>query len=351
MAELEDAPQPPQEGTKPEVKAEDLALWKDTIHKEARSLLERFLPEALPQEPTVMLPDTQTENHSAGGQYIGKFDGKHYVRMSNTAIEVGKSAILSAEFFAESQRELEEFLRDLSEITGAPQESLEQQHTTKEKAPLFSQEDLDWREGLKSGQDDYSTSIWSDIETAVHEMVHQKQAELNPQAFNQLDFDPTGLDSDTLDTKLKQLNPENDSLNEGLDYTIQEGGATVASYYVMAQLENELRGSNRISAAERVKKARKVGMRAAMHPAKNLVGGKETNWKMHYEGFLIPYTQHYVDGIKVVGKLKRALGTGGAIGFLQSVDLNACQGILRGSPEYQQFLQDPTTLPRIKTMT
>src|SRR3989344_5735178 len=51
-------------------------LWTTTIKSEAQLLLGKYLPNALPHEPTELMIDMQPFS-------IGKFKGKHYIALPN----------------------------------------------------------------------------------------------------------------------------------------------------------------------------------------------------------------------------------------------------------------------------
>lgn len=54
-------------------------LYGDILHKEASSLLAKYLPVALPQEPTEILFDLSPV-------YLGKFIGKYYITVEDVSV-------------------------------------------------------------------------------------------------------------------------------------------------------------------------------------------------------------------------------------------------------------------------
>lgn len=348
-----EAPQALQERTKPEAKTEDLSLWQETIQREARSLLEKYLPDALPQEPTKIV--IENRDYRPGGQYLGSFNNKHYLTVGNSALDIERARKIIETPDEELDKllmETEELIKEIDPgISDSAQEPEKEKPEAKSMlAPGSTEADLEWIDGLKKGPDNYSFYTWVDIQTAVHEMIHQRQAELNPTIFPTLNFDPQKVDAQTLSELINTLYKQSGISNTSLNNTVEEGMATVGSYYVMAELEKGLTAAGKIETANRVRKVRKSQIHHVMHPMKNLVGGPETNWKMHYEGILIPYDQHYIDGVRMMRNLYKRLGFEGTIKFLQSVDLAACQGIVRDTPEFQKFMDDPTALPRINSI-
>jgi len=338
MPEQGEAPQQfSPEGQKSEPRPEDIATWKETIQNQAKSLLGKYLPSALPQEPTVLI-DKSGDYHE--GQYIGKFNGKHYLNVSHSASRAIKAKETTEELDAD-----DEFLKEIDEFLAKTYPK-----ATNELSPNLTEVDLEWAK-LKNGPGHYSFYTWSDIETTVHEMIHQRQAELNPNAFSLLNFNPEETEVQNSSGSIEDHDKQPKIPNTGLNWAIAEGAATVGSYYVMAELEKELAFSGQKEIADRIRRARRSHMHTAMHPMKDILLGPETDWKIKYKGTLIPYDQNYIDGVHMIKTLYKKLGLEETIKFLQGVDLAACQNITRGTSQFQEFIDNPTTLPSLNTAT
>ncbi len=358
MAEqIETPPQLPKEEPESEVKPEEIALWKDTIQREARSLLGKYLPDALPQEPTEVMVDIQPFS-------IGKFRDRHYVAIANTTQEMERVEQVSKHIakMETERKDDEEWLREYCEFLLHLGEKSNAGETLTEEDQLFipkpkpqapepkpKDEEMNWVERLEKGQDFYSTHTWRDIHTLTHEMIHQRQAELNPEAFPPLsspeldDIDPNSMDQEELRQLLieahKKQNRERKGNVDNIFYPVIEGMAVIGSYYAMAGLENDLRTSGNTKTADTVRQARREAIYQELEASRQARRGEEIS----------PYDMYYVDGVNLMRKLYKKLGIKEAIKFTQSIDLAACRGIERGTPEFKKAMEDPATLPQLNS--
>lgn len=180
------------------------------------------------------------------------------------------------------------------------------------------------------------------IYSLVHEMIHQRQAELNPDAFPQL----SSPELDTLDPAITPRDNLRRSLTEahkswvrttGKDSLFEpviEGMGVVGSFYVLGRLANDLMKSGQTDVAVRIRQAR--------------------NERVHFElvqterrrerGDIINYNLHYVEGSRIIRKLYKQFGEQ-TPNLLTSVDLSACRKIAKGSLQYQQIMDNPASLP------
>lgn len=344
--------QPIPEARTPETK--DL-LWSNTIKAEARSILGKYLPDALPQELTeVMVWNIQPFT-------IGKFRGKHYIALENTTSEmewiekakrdldrVGEMIKGPSD---EEQREFQEFLLNLQTKVQAGEQLTEedQELTPKSKPPALEpepEENIDWADRLEQGSDHWSSHTWRDIHSLTHEMIHQRQEELNPEAFPELsspeldNINPDTMDSRELRSLLteahrKQTRRREEIGGDSIFYPVIEGMAVVGSYYAMAGLESDLRVSGNIKTADTVRKSRQQAIYHDLEARRQLRRGEDIR----------DYQIYYVNGVNMMRKLYKKFGIEGTIDLLKRVDLAACQKITKGSPEYQAMMEDPTKLP------
>lgn len=334
-------------------------LYGELLYKEASSLLARYLPEALPQEPTEILSGLTPF-------YMGKFKGKHYIQREPITIT------------HDSEKQ---YLEDLKRYFDAFKERLEAHHEEEmawielvgnkftsgewteqtdfdalekeffahrqEEPALPDSPNLDIGtvedpERLMKGYEHYSVDTWAEIHGLVHELAHQRQAELNPEALPQLSspeldvLDPDKTPRDELKRLLTEASKGYGRTvnSDSLFLPVIEGEAVVGSYYVMGRLEEDLIKSGKGDIAAKLREARKKKIRS------ELVRTERERRK----GTAIPYNLHYVEGSRMLRKLYKQLGNDTPVA-LTSVDLNACRGIIKGSQQYQQIIENPSLLP------
>lgn len=209
----------------------------------------------------------------------------------------------------------------------------------------------DWEEPEKllKGPDQYSFYTWREIYALMHELTHQKQAELNPRAFPELSLsdldgvDPDGISRAELKGLLREAHKVRNRImdNNSLFYPVVEGMAVVGSFYVMGRFIADLTKSGQIETAERVRQVRSKTIRMDLIDTK----------RRERTGKLDPYDLHYVEGIGMMRKLYKEFGIENTPRLLASVDLNACRGITKGSPGYQQIMDNPALLPGLQMVT
>lgn len=316
------------------VGSEKEQLYGDVIHKEARFLLIRYLPEVLPQEPTEIFLNVFP-------QYIGKFKGKHFVAAERVVYSHAQQKQFD-EMMKRHKDSWEEFLKELDEQFSSSKEEPEPE-------PKPEPEDWEEPERLLEGRDQYSVDTWRVIYSLVHELIHQRQAELNPQAFPQLqssDLDNVDLDN----TSEKELNPllieahkshSRTMDNNSLFYPIAEGMAVMGSFYVMGKLLADLKESGQADTAEKVRQVRNKTIRLELSGTKREEGAGEVD----------SYNLHYIEGVGIIRKLYRQFGIENIPGLLKSVDLIACRGIVKDTPQYQQMMKNPALLPGLQTVS
>lgn len=340
-------------------------LWVNTIKTEARSLLEKYLPEALPQEPTEVVINNMQPF------YIGKFKGKHYIALENKThmLEELDKIGRSIEDFKrrmdansarrdEEEAEITRYLESLNKRAGAGEIIGEEEwenvpETKSQPEPATEpQEQADWAERLEKGPDCYSRYTWKDVHALIHEMIHQRQAELNPEALPELtspdidNIDPETIDRNELTKLLTVAHVKRAQEREAIGgkdsifYPVIEGMAVIGSYYVMNQLENELATSGNTQTAETVRRAKQEAIYHDLVARRQIRRGEEN---------IDPYTLHYVNGVNMMRKLYKKFGVEQTTQLLKSVDLVACGKIVKNSPEYKAMMEDPTTLPGINT--
>lgn len=144
-------------------------LYTEIIYKEARSLLAKYLPEALPQEPTEILEGLTPF-------YMGKFKGKHYIQKERPflshaqvtrQIEEMKRVQESIQQHHEEEmawiRLMAERLESGEWTTDTNFDELEKEFfKPKELEPLPKLPPEDWEkpERLLKGYDQYSLDTW-----------------------------------------------------------------------------------------------------------------------------------------------------------------------------------------------
>lgn len=336
-------------------------LYGELLLNEARLLLGKYLPIALPQEPTEVLSGFPPF-------YMGKFKGKHYIQREPVALmnaqfdgilekqrqsieattqafeQAMKQQLAWVELLAEKfesgewteDTNLDELEREFFTLTQPPPQP---------PKPEFRLEREENPENLSKGYSQYSLENWIEVYSLVHELIHQRQAELNPKAFPKL-----------ASPELDNLNPENTprkdlrnlltqahksrvktEVNNSLYYPVIEGMAVVGSFYIMGRLANDLSKSEQKDVAAKIEQAR----------AQNIFQEVIQENRNRRKGQTIPYYLNYVEGFSIVRKLYRQYREQ-TPNLLATVDLGACKEIIKCSPAYQQIIKNPTLLPGIQ---
>lgn len=316
------------------------SLYSEILHTEARSLLAKYLPEALPQEPTEILSDIIP-------QYLGKFKGKHYITAETVFISHAQQKRMD-EIFRRQQEgmkrfeeETKEWLRLLEENAskGIYDEDLESKvFSSEEPEPETQLQKEDWEEPEKllKGRGQYSVDTWRGIYVLVHELIHQKQAELNPEAFPQLSspelnsIDPDNTPTGELKRELTKAHKVHSRTmdDNSLFYPVIEGMGVVGSFYVMGRLLVDLKQEGQSDIAEKVKQVRDKTIQIELG---------ETQGRAEYD-------LNYIEGVRMMRKIYKHFGIENTPKLLTQIDLQACHGITKGSPQYQQITENPALL-------
>lgn len=319
-----------------------LNLYGEILRKEATSLLAQYLPEALPQEPTEVLFDIAPA-------YLGKFKGKHYIMAekmvvgsSNQQKQMEELTKRQQELMRRFEEEMEEFLRLLKENAekGIDDEDLANKvFSSSGTEPIPQPEKEDWEEPERlEGPSQYSLDTWRGIYTLVHELIHQKQAELNPEAFPVLaspeldNTDPSSISRNELKRLLISAHKvQSRSVdNNSLFYPVIEGIAVLGSFYVMSKFLADLKNKDQDELMKKVNEVRNEGIRLEL--AKKQEG----------------YDSNYLEGSRLIRKIYKQFGIENTPRLLSQVNLQACQVISKDTPQYQQVLENPALLPGLQ---
>lgn len=328
-------------------------FYKGILYREATSLLVKYLPDALPHQPTDI-------GFSVFPGSIGYFKGKHYIDTSPLAFwpmifgrvereEREKSKEISRESEREQWEHRENFIAEQMKELGLPFEP--EVYVPKPNRPeteIEPDEQDKWHELSSSleSRKTYTPVIWRDIGILIHELIHQKQAELNP-AINPdfalfpelVDLDPDSMNRGDLGFLLRTSIPgkKDGSFQKAVNSIskpVSEGIAVMGSLYVMQKLADDLRKEGDEETAVRVTEAKTEEFRKYFSANRNPESVRRE-----------PTTPQYVEGIKIVSKLYKQFGIENLPRILSAIDLKACQNIAVGSPEYQQVTEDPSLLP------
>jgi len=344
-----------------ELNQDELNLYKGIIYKDATALLARYLPEAFPQEPTEIFIGLSPF-------YIGKFRGKHYISLERGP-QLDPMIQAMEKLLEDTKWQREQFIlwADLEDernrLVGAKAEKGEvdfdeidqeidrQQAIIKERQKPFNDKELQPHqdpEELLQGPSHYNSDTWRHIYSLVHELIHQRQAELNPSTFNYLtspglaSINPDTIPEDQLvDLLIESHKAYNRTHKEdSLFYPVVEGMAALGAFYIMGKFVDELAGAGEGETANRLWEVRKGEIRnEVINPKRSERAGRGDN-----------YSLYYPEGLDIMRKLYKAFGLQNVPQMLTTVDLAACQGIKRGSPEYQKITADPTQLPGLQTV-
>src|SRR5581483_763932 len=191
------------EGNK--IKSEDEKKYGESIYNEAAALLREFLPQALPEEPTVILTKNLFDP-----AYLGKVRGKHYIVFPS-----------GTQLMAEN---------------------------------LLNNADPEKKEG--------QTIHWFSIFGMAHELIHQKHAEMVKEfgevARPDLNLDPNESDPQSFTELLIKARNEKDKEvknyagSNNLFYTVVEGVANLGELYVMNRVLERVEKSGDTDTIERL---------------------------------------------------------------------------------------------------
>lgn len=351
------------EGQQPE--SNRVGRYRELLFKEATSLLAKYLPEALPQGPTVI-------GFAIQARYEGRFRGIHYVTTSSEATEElifkqvragfkedmrkfrkernsKENRIKEAEDTNEWLRKMREEGEDIPDEAFVNIDEIEDLPDEPEIAADSDPEIDNWDEltGSLNTRQGYSVHTWAAIKTLVHELIHQRQEELNPQLSEELSFpeldqaDPKNTASYVMsqlarDASKAQLQTMPEEVKTSMCYVAMEGMAVVGSSYVMKRLEDDLIKAGETESAAKINKVRKDRIH---EDTTNIYRRLKTGKTQPSD-----YQANYLEGVKLMRKLYKRFGET-TPKLLAQVNLQACQQIMKGSPQYQQIMEDPTLLP------
>lgn len=340
---------------------EKVDLYKNILYRDATSLLGRYLPEALPQEPTAMFIGDSSV-------YIGKFKDTHYICIErdvelNPMIQALKRLTENMKLSEERGKLLDELERKRIKLISAKADKGEydfddiDKEIDQEVALIWerskSESNIEQRlrdsedpDKLQEGASQYQTESWMSIYAMVHELIHQRQAELYPSAFPQLSSpELDSIDYETTDrAQLHDLLIESHKSygktqdDKSLFYPVVEGMAALGSFYIMGKFIDELAEAGEKDAAEKLREVRNRQIRNEIIDSKRSArAGKDDN-----------YVINYPEGLNIMRKLYKKFGLRNIPEILASVDLNACRQITKDSSEYQRMIEDPTYLPGLR---
>lgn len=283
---------------------EKLFRWGEILYQQAYSLLGKYLPEAQPQEPTDIW---------IGGipGYRAKYKGIH--------------RIAGLPNFKASK---------------AMEQLIEQMGHVNDKdwiQPLSETEDWDEPERLTRGVHQFSLDSWRGISIVVHELIHQKQAELHPDSFPVLS-DSEEIPKEDIENRIIDTHEawsRSIGGSSSLFIPVIEGMAALGTYYVMGRFLDDLIKAGDTTLVGKIRKVRNEAIHLEVRKPKPDV----TN--------LFPY-HPYSEGIGIMRKLYKRFGIENTPKILAAVDLKACQSISKGSTQYQQMMENPVLLPGLE---
>ncbi len=326
------------------------------LYREATSLFAQYLPAAFPQEPTELL---LTVGLGDTGRYIGKFKGKHYLQTGgdlNSQLFLKITEIELKRDWRERRKRIKEYVdKDIARLieeyglppSYEPEPPIEESEEDLSDARLRSE--LKAITGSLENRSGYSQDTWNAIEATIHELIHQRQYELNPLISPELSspelakVDPNNEDRVELFRLLNEADgsitqTEHAQTNPSIYWPVIEGEASVGAFYVMKKLEGDLIKNGDTEAAEKIHKANAVSMWSIIADnVRDLRKGRLS--PTHYR------PQAYFGGVNMMRRLYKKLGSDTPT-FLTEVDLYACQQIPFDSPKYQEILKNPTLLPK-----
>ncbi len=336
-------------------------LYERVLLGEATNLLGEYLPEALPQEPTEIFVGVVP-------QYIGKFKGKHCIALErdpqlDPIVQAMTKYLQALQRFEEQDRLLDELESERFRLIKAKVnkgeydfEEIDERIDREEEAVIQmprpepkKAEPKDWQEPEKllQGTNQYSIDSWRGVYMLVHELIHQRQAELNPSAFPVLtspeldSIDPDSVNrSELYDLLLKahKAHTGTQQPKDSLFDPVIEGMAVLGSFYVMGRFVKDLTASGEIDMADKVRRVRKTAINHEMVEPKRKERAGEDNI----------HNLIYAEGMGVMRKLYKQFGIENIPRILASVDLSACRQIAKNSPQYKQMMENPALLPGLQ---
>lgn len=341
-------------------------LYGEIIYKEATSLLGKYLPEAQPQEPTEMFI-------GIAPQYMGMFSGKHCVALErdvqlDPVVQIMEKGLKELQLFGRRQELAHDLERERfrlwdnqiekggfdPEVFEEIDRSIDEQKEAIWQMPMPEPETKappkDWEEPEKllEGPGQFSVDSWRNVYMLVHELVHQKQAELNPSEFPVLTSpelekaDPNMSHNELYDLLLEAHKADSRThSNDSLFYPVIEGMAVLGSFYVMGRSINDLTASGETEIADKVRQVRRSRIydEIVVNKRKEGAGGSDS------------YSLNYPEGLGIMKKLYKQFGLENIPRILGSVDLSACRQVTKGSPQYQQMIKNPALLPGLSRAT
>lgn len=221
-----------------------------------------------------------------------------------------------------------------------------------EKDELEAEGSDNWEElvGSLETRQGYSRNTWAAVNTLIHELIHQRQAELNPAAWPTelsspaLDLvDPDNIRIDDLQRLLREAwipinRAESYGERNSIFFPVIEGMATLGSFYVMGKFAEDLMEEGDTNIASKVRQARDRKIKSFFRMRRNAEFVR-----------MEPIIPKYTEGVEMMRKLYKQFGVENTPKLLASIDLKACQNITEGSPEYQQMMENPALLPGLQT--
>lgn len=339
-----------------ELDQDKLNLYKRIIYRDATALLARYLPVAFPQEPSEIFIGTSPF-------YVGKFRGKHYISLErdprlDPMAQILENSLEDLQWLKEQWRLFTELEDERFRLVSAKAEKGELDfedidQRIDEKWTLIKERQkpaYDKRlqphqdpEALAQGPNQYQPESWRHIYSLVHELIHQRQAELNPSAFKHLtspELESTNPETvnggQLIDLLIESHRVYNRTHKEdSIFYPVIEGMAALGAFYVMSRFVDELTGAGEGEAASRLREVRRNMIRnEIINPKRSAKDDRGDN-----------YSSYYHEGLDIMRKLYKTFGLQNIPQMLATVDLVACRGIIRGSQEYQQIIDNPGQLP------
>ena len=330
--------------------------YGEIILTEARLILREYLPEALPDEPTEVL-------FGIFPQLVGMFQGKHYIILERIVISrkflqrSHEQTERTMKAFESYRKEHDEFIKALKEEAKKDEpdfDSVENKFSPSAQRETQSEpEKEDWEEPEKllEGRHQYSTDTWRSVMIMVHELIHQRQAELHPEAFATFEFTPEDLGTPDLSKLPKsevstllqrahrgKMQCMDERQRNSLFYPVIEGTAVIGAHYVASRLVEDLYRQGLTEAAVGVRDVRSETLRANLKQEKDMNG----------ESINDPYHRNYKDGVRILKKLLRKVDPEKIVDMIINIDLTVLRSITKGSTEYQQIIDNPLRLSKLQ---
>lgn len=335
-----------------------VGLYERVLFREATTLLGKYLPEALPQEPNEIFIGVIP-------QYIGRFKDKHYIALErdpqlDPVVQILEKSLEDMRWFEKQQKLLHDLESERFRLVKAKadkgeldfeeiDERIDREREKVKQMPRPEPEKAqpkDWEEPEKllQGRSQYSVDSWWGIYMLVHELIHQKQAELNPSAFPVLtspaldSIDPDTINRHELYELLIDAHKAHTRTLQNKDslfHPVIEGMAVLGAFYVMGRFVGDLTTSGEKDIADKVREVRKTQInREMVEPKRKARAGEDNN-----------YSIKYAEGMGIMRKLYKQFGLENTPRILASVDLSSCRQIAKDSPQYKQIMENPSLLP------